>query len=531
MIRRAIRSLKSWITGGERSLAQRPLVAGYRREISPGVAALLVALLALSALWYGLVFSYYAPARLMPLAPPLVLIAAIVIWLLPAGDYAPTRLIEPSFIAFFAALLLWPNYLAIALPGLPWLTMLRVIGFPLVLVLLICLSVSSLFRSRLMEVIKVDKVIFLLFVGLVFIQTFTLILSQDFGSSINRWLIAQVNMTSIFVCACIVFTRVGFAEYWCRLFIGIMFIVCTFGLWENRLGSVSWGGHIPSLIRIEDPVVQRILAGASRATTGIQRVQGTSSTPLGLAELLGLSIPFAVHFIVENRPILVRLAAAAYMPFSIYIILLTDSRLGLVATLASLLMYVLLWAILRWQSFKGSILGPAVVLAYPAFFVAAIAASFTIARLRNEIWGNNAQASSTEARFEQWAMGFPKFLENPIGHGPGTAAEVLGFANGAGVITIDTYYLSVLLELGIFGVICYFGLFLRGAWLGASTVIKTRPEGELRLLIPFSVSIINFVIVKSVFSQEANHPLVFMMLGAVVALTYRTRRLATNGGG
>ena len=48
-----------------------------------------------------------------------------------------------------------------------------------------------------------------------------------------------------------------------------------------------------------------------------------------------------------------------------------------------------------------------------------------------------------------------------------------------------------------------------------------RVEGELGLLLPMGVALLNFIVVKSVFSQDSNHPAVFMMLGGVVALGYR----------
>ncbi len=303
----------------------------------------------------------------------------------------------------------------------------------------------------------------------------------------------------------------------------MLFLLCLFAIWESRVGHVPWAGHIPPYLKIEDPSVQRILTGSARATTGIYRVQGPSSTPLGFAEMMGLSLPFAIHLVATSRKIVSRVLAALYVPVVIYVILLTDSRLGLVAALASLLTYVFIWSMLHWRTHKRGLLGPAIVLAYPAIFAAAVAASFIVPRIRGEVWGTGAQASSNEARLEQWAMGFPKFLSNPLGHGPGQAAEVLGFANGAGIVTIDTYYLSVLLDLGIVGFIVYFGLFLRTAWVGAATVINEKPSDELKLLMPLSVALINFVIVKAVLSQEGNHPLAFMMLGAVVALTYRIR--------
>lgn len=520
---RLFAELSRRFTGDEAALAARPILAGYRRELAPGWRAIAFVIIAVTALAYGLAFGYMAPARMMPLVAPIALLCGLVIWALPPGDYAPTRLLEPLFVAFFAALVLWPNYLAIALPSLPWLTLLRIIGAPLLIVLLVCISVSSVFRARLWSVLTTDKALLWLLLGVVVAQTITLPLSRDPSFSFNRWVIAQVNWTAIFVVACVVFMRPRFSEYWVRILLAMLFILCAYGIWEARIGRVPWAGQIPPFLKIEDENVQRILGGASRAAIGVKRVQGPSTTPLGFAELLGLAIPFAMHLALDRYSIVTRLIGIAFIPLAIYVILLTDSRLGVVAALASAMFYLFIWALLRWRQHKKSIFGPAIIVAYPIIFVAFVAATFLVGRLRAEVWGDGSQQASTESRLVQWEMAIPKLLRNPVGHGMGTSGDTLGFANGAGVVTIDSYFLSILLEIGVVGFILYYGLFLRGIWLATRTVVSSGEDQEIRLLLPIAVSLINFVIVKAVLSQDANHPMVFMMLGAVVALTYRAR--------
>lgn len=520
-MKRIANNLSQRFTGGNAANAARPILAGYRREMAPGWRLVFLIALALVALAYGVAFGYMAPARMMPLVAPIALLCCLVIWVLPAGDYAPTPLLEPLFMAFFAALVLWPNYVAIGLPGLPWVTLLRLIGTPMVVALLVCISVSSFFRSRLWDVLKSQKTILWLLVGVVVMQTLTLPLSRDLGLSLNRWIVAQVNWTAILIIACIVFIRPGFAEYWVRVLIAMMFVLCAFALWEQQVGRVPWSGYIPEFLKIDDPHVQRLLQGGSRAATGIYRIQGTSTTPLGFAELLGISIPFALHIIINRNNIIVRFIGFIYIPLCIYIILLTDSRLGLVAALASILFYLLFWAIYSWRSYKNNLIGPAIVFAYPVIFVAAIASTFLVRRLRNEVWGDGSTQASTDSRIAQWVMGLPKVASNPLGHGIGQSGEVLGFRNPSGTPTIDSYYLSILLEIGVVGFIFYYGMFILSVVVAIKNVEFGKQDSEILLLIPFSVSIINFIVVKSVLSQDANHPIVFMMVGAIIALSYR----------
>lgn len=524
---RVWRALRDWATGGPDRLAAQPLIAGYRRSIAPGWGILGAVLLVAACFAYGFYFSVMAPARVMPFTIPLAILLGLVVWGLPAGAKAPSKAMEPLLFAFTVALLIWPNYMAIALPGLPWMTMLRIIVAPLILVLLICLSVSVEFRHKLKDVLLTDKALLRLFIILVALQTLTLPLSADLGESINRYLIAQTNWTIIFIASAIVFVRRGFAEHWTFALLIAMTILCALGIWESRLQHVPWAGNIPGIFRIEDPLVQRILAGASRAATKIYRVQGPSTTPLGFAELLGLAVPFAIHIALERYHLALRVLAAIFLPLSVYVILLTDSRLGVVAALASVMIYLLIWGLIRWRQKRSGLIGPALVLTYPVLFSLAVAATFFVGRLRNEVWGNGAQQASNYSREVQWQMAIPKIFNNPIGHGIGQGGETLGFYNRAGVGTIDSYYLSVLLEIGILGFVVYYGLMLRGAWIAAKTVIETPRDRETRLLIPFAVSILNYVVVKSVLSQEANHPLAFIMLGASVALVYRATRIDT----
>ena len=122
-------------------------------------------------------------------------------------------------------------------------------------------------------------------------------------------------------------------------------------------------------------------------------------------------------------------------------------------------------------------------------------------------------------------MGWQKLLQWPFGYGIGQAAPTLGFGKDiGGMITIDTYYLSIVLEYGVVGFIVYYGMFAIAIYEGIRRSLFAHSDNEDRaFLLPITVSLITFIVVKSVFSQQDNHPVVFMMLGALVALvaTYR----------
>ena len=480
------------------------------------------------AAFYGIAYTLFGRFLLLQLSLPLIALAGLVIWLLPDTGRAPTRLLERLLFGFLIALLCWPDYLALALPGLPWITAIRLVSVPLALVMLLCLSLSSEFRRDLLATLNATPLIWKLMLAFVAISAISIGFSGDVGMSISKFIIAQLYWTVIFFVSCYVFVRAGRANFFATLIWVIVLAVSIIALLEWRQQAVPWAGHIPSFLKIEDESVQRILTARSRAATGIYRVQSKFTTPLGLAEFLALATPFLLHYAVTAKRLGVRLCAVATLPLVFYVIRLSDSRLGVVGFFMAFMLYLLAWGVLRWRRDRDSLFGPAVVLGYPAMFAAFIAATFVIGRLRAIVWGTGAQQFSSDAREMQIAAGIPKILSHPWGYGIGRGADVLGFTNAADVLTIDTYFLLVGLEYGIIGFLVYYGMIVAAMVYGSKYAMLAQDK-ETRLLLPLTIALCNFFIIKSIFSQQENHPLVFAMLGMICALVLRSKANILNG--
>lgn len=507
-----------------RSRPSPPTRGGYQTPTYPlWLRLFLMVAVVLVALFYGIRFATVGTPSLMMLGAPLALVVVLFIWALPPGEYAPSGSLVPLYFAFVAAQALWPNYLAVVLPGLPWLTVNRTLGSLLVLVLLICVSVSKTFRGRMGETLGADPFIWRCLIAYSLLQAASILWSPSGTDSLNDFISGQIMAGAAFFTSIYLFRRAGFAEFWAKTFLVVVAGACFLGLWENELGSVPWAGHTPSFLRIDDPVVMKILAGGARAATGIHRVQSTATTPLSLAELIGLSSAFAIHFVTWRYPLYQRLLAAAYVVMGFHVIILTDSRLGFVAWMVSAIFYLLMWAVVRWREHKGSIFAPAIVFSYPAILIVAFISTFLVGRLRARVWGSGAQQASTDARKIQWEMAMPRIAENPFGYGIGTAGKVLGFKNQAGVGSIDSFYLTLLLDFGILGFALYFGMILRTIWIGGKVVFDYPSHPESRMIIPFVVSLIAYIVVKSVLSQETNGAYIYMMLAACLAIVSTVR--------
>jgi len=519
-----------WARSDSDSRSSRPIILKPYTRRGPGRLVQAVLLLAFMGfcLFFGFFYGLTTPFLIKQLVIPIILLALITVWALPDTKTAPTGALYGLSFAFIIVLFLWPNYLAVALPGLPWITFIRLVGVPLALVLAVSYSMSPDFRAHLKETLNATPLVYKLLVGFVLIQVVTIAFSGQKDLSIQRVLNAQLTWTSIYFASAFVFLRPGRVHRWALVLWMVTVIVCLMGLLEFNISRPSWGAYVPNFLKIEDESVIRSLTGSARSATGKYRVQSTFSTPKGLAEFLALTSPFILHFVMFGKTLAMRVAAAATIPLMLYVVILTDSRLGMVGFLLSFMLYLLLWSSLRWRADKASLLAPAIVLAYPAIFALFIAATLFVRRLRNMVWGTGATAASTESRGTQWDMGIPKILKAPWGHGAGTGGDTLGFVSPTGIQTIDTYYLAIGLEYGVIGFVAYYGMLVASTYYAAKYAVRS-PKGELSYFMPAAIALVNFIVIKSVFSQQDNHPLIFMLMGIVTAMVYRATRENPDG--
>ncbi len=518
-----------WRAARRRGATRKPApLAGYARSgWLQRHRILCTVLLAFAGLIYGFAFALFGNILLVPLLTPLVLLLLLVIWALPETDQPPERLLEWLFFAYVIALITWPDYLAIDLPALPWITAIRLTGFPMVAALMLCLSRSPSFRRRLGAVLSGYPYVWKSVVAFAAIALFSIALSDGMGESVQKFAIAQVNWTAVFFVSCFAFALHGRVDRFAMILWLTTVFVCLIAVEEARRSQLPWAGHIPSFLAIADESVQRVLTGAMRAGTGRYRAQSKFGTSLGFGEFMALTLPFILTLITVHKRLMVRVAATASLPLIGYAVYRTDSRLAAIGMLITLFLFLLFWSFRRWRTAEHSYFAGMLIFAYPFIAFAGLVATLVVGRLRAMVWGDGSESASNDARQRMYEAGFDIVMRNPIGHGIGRGADTLGYTNPGGTLTIDTYYILILLEFGVLGFIVYYGMFIVAAIRAAVASLSTRdPEGVW--LGAAAIAIVNFVIIKAVFSNTENHPIAFMLLGLIVALLYRER---VAGGG
>src|SRR3546814_3003931 len=81
-------------------------------------------------------------------------------------------------------------------------------------------------------------------------------------------------------------------------------------------------------------------------------------------------------------------------------------------------------------------------------------------RLYVMLIGGGQHQASNDARTSMYQDGIPLMLSNPWGFGANQGAAALNYRLPSGMLTIDSYYLSIGLDYGVLGLIAFYGMLL-----------------------------------------------------------------------
>lgn len=494
-----------------------------RRDAGPVKRLVLGAALIFLAAFYGLLCSVLPMQLLVIPAVPILLLTALIFWLLPdVGGYNEAWL--ANAVVWFAGLnILWPSYVALNAPGLPWITPTRVVIFAMIAIAVTNYATSAELRGRIATAMNSLPLVRKLFWAFWAVTTVSLVMSSQPFQSLNKYANNQIYWTLMFALSAWLATREGFAMRFGRVMAWTIIVVSIFAIFEYRSGAPFWINRLPAFLKIDTALLEQLGSLNARAGTDVYRVRGTFAGALYFAEYLALAFPFVVHFLFTAQRFwhFVLMLAGAVLVATVMV--LTSSRSAMLALLLTMLAYGFMFAWRLRQQRPESIGASAALFAYPVFaMVMAILVVFW-RRLHVMVIGGGQHASSTETRGVQWEMGLPKIATHPLGHGVGRSGLELGYYNpGSDNPTVDSYFLTLLLDYGPLGLLFFLALFIVVIWFGFRAHDRARTP-EMKLLAPMTVALLNFVIIKSVASTEINFPIVFIMTGCILGLIYRQR--------
>jgi len=155
---------------------------------------------------------------------------------------------------------------------------------------------------------------------------------------------------------------------------------------------------------------------------------------------------------------------------------------------------------------------------YPAALVLLVSAVLTVHAVSTRVLGGGETHASNVSREAQWHGALRILAQSPLfGHGPHGGAVALDFHDPTGMLTLDSYLLTMLLDYGVAGFLLFYGMIIcalvKALELGMRSASDARAYG-----LPIATALLIFLTTRAVLSQEDNNAIAFMLMGMTMAL-------------
>lgn len=482
------------------------------------------------AMYTGLFVAVGGTAALKFVGFPIGIFAVLVIWLLP--DVEKTA--KPPFYKLLSAyliLMLWPNYIAVVLPGLPWLTPPRIALAVMLAVMLIHFPQSRDTRQQVLDLLTWDRPAFRMYFTYLCIGALLVPFSRNPTTSLTFLLLQEVlALAPMVLAACVFAMRPETVGRVMQIFLLTGTATMIIAVVENQMQLPPWANYIPSFMRIDPETLERVLSPQARFTDGRYRIRSIFMVVLYYTQYLSVLMPLFVYAIWRAKG-RARFLAWLLIPLILHTVWFANARtafIGLFVSVLGLIGLVLIRSIFFRRTgdpFKTNILVAALLFLF-IILAGALASSH---RLQMMTFGGQQHTASNESRDRQWANTREHLKSNPIGVGPGNSLWYVGVANFKSPIpVIDSLWINFLTDYGIVGFLAYFGFFLRVGWIGVRTFLRAEDEEEERAGV-LGLALWSYVIVDYVISQTDSGYIALIYSVAILSLARQQQARLAGG--
>ncbi len=475
----------------------------------------------LLAILFGFVIGVFGMFGWFIPAIPVAILALVALWMAPDVGTDAEKTIVRFYFLYIGVLLMWPNYLALNAPGLPWISFQRIAMFLLATVALYALATSSRMRGQFGDILGSQKVMTRLL--LFWIGWEVLMMGVGKFESASRWTSHLFIWYFFFLISAWVMTKPGNPQRLVKLILVAAAITSAVVIPEYRISKPIWADHIPSFLSIDPTILDSLLFGSVRL--GEYRSRSIFTNSLLYAEYLGMLLPFTLLAISWSKSAWRTVAAILLLALMITAGVLTQARSAMVALFATIPAFAGLWIWRRYRTTKGDrdLIAPAMLSMFPAAALTLAVAVLTLPRIRVMVLGGGAHQASDNAREAQWAMATPKVIRNPVGHGMGSIDQVVPYTNLAGKFTIDSYPINLLVEFGVPGFLLFVGFFVTAMVTGVRVYLNAESRDEM-VAGAAAVGIMSLLLTRLILSTEGGQGLGFGYAGLIIGLWYLQRK-------
>jgi hypothetical protein len=488
---------------------------------------------ALFIVLYGLIVGFAAA-----LFPPMVslALAAVTIpflfWCLPDVRTVYEDALRKSFFAAVTVYFCFPTYYMVQIPGLPWLSIRRIVISVVIGLTLYTLSTSKPERASIAKTLSGIPLLRLCIIGFYCMAVFSIAFSSEPATSLSRLTEVTLNWyVPFFSCLMVIRSEEQSDRLFKTLAVMSLF-VSALGFFDYVLEKNLALEAIPKAIlnvMMENNQSFADMVNTNPYRDGAYRAYSIYNTALSYGEFGAMLGPIGVYYIIHGKRVSERLLGWAVLAGAVVTVTVSGSRGGALGLLVAAPMMVGLWTIRFTSKNPFSMVGPIAVAVAGLGAAATGALVFAWPKLNKMVVGGGAAQSSTESRYEQGRLAWEQVRTNPIfGHGLARAGDVIGFFNPGGGSSVDSSVFTFAVETGVPGLLFYFGMILIPTYILARIYLTDKsPRAEIAA--PLACSFVAYGIYRLFLSQIENQTLFFIFLALTFVIANASRvRLAAN---
>lgn len=461
-------------------------------------------------------------------APPAVpfgiigVAALILLWTMPDLRLVPQGFMRFAFLPFQFTYICVPAYYAIIIPGVPYISIRRAFLFAFVIPLVITISGSAEARRRIGRILRSAPAVRFFLIA----TCFWMLVASAFARTVPNGLIinAIYQLMPLLGVALIIVSMNQIRRYFLLAFI-CLFFNCIIGAVESYLRHPFLIYLLPAYMReqifAQNPLAERMLVLGAGIRNGQYRATSTLSNPLTWGEASAMLAPMCTYFLLHGKSRLERSVGVIGIAIAFASIYLSGSRGAFVGIITSMGCYLGVWALRTCLRHPERIGGLIWITIYGMLGSMTVAAILFVGRIHRMVLGGGEAQASTDARWDQWALAQPKLLASPLwGYGIGSANEVVGYRPASDApLTIDSYVINLLIDLGIPGFIFFTGLFFSATYVCfRNYIVLQQPLSKMSGSI--GASLLAFIIYRITLSQGESLTVAFVLIGFALAINH-----------
>ena len=453
------------------------------------------------------------------------------LWVTPDLMIDPLKLVRKAFFVLLVVDLCVPYYYTVQIVGLPWISARRVATFALIAPFVVGVAASANVRKRITDRIQRSKLIVISVVGFlaaIFLSIFT---SVDSSETVSQAADATLSWYVPFFAAIYVIENYKDIVFVLRTVCLSAILVAALGIVEFRfqhrfLFDVFPRGMLEQLMAANPTFAAMVTSSPFRE--GIYRASSVFTVPLSFGEFIAIVIPIGLFFAIELDWIWDRIIGVIVVALAIVALYVSGARGGYVSTLVSSSVYIFAWTLRKMKSERNSLAAALAGLIGTLGVLTVVVLIIFWKRAHNLVLGGSSiSQGSTDARWQQWELGWPHILSNPLtGHGFPLGATIINWNQGA---SIDSGYLSLLVETGLLGFISFASLLLLPIWYGGRRYFDDLSQAGA-LSGALACSVLAFGVNRLVLSQRENHMLLYVLIAVLIVLRYFEAEGASGAG-